>query len=344
MSFPAISLVGLAGSVIAVVCNYPRPQKLTTYPPTDIDSRHRQSTVYIVCVVIYNLYFHPLAKFPGPLLHRATRWIYLYKNIRGTLARDMLAMHDAYGPVVRVAPDELAFTDAEAWKDIYGHRVQELPKHPLFYQTKGIAPSIINESLENHALLRRHLATGFSDRSMRDQEPLIRRYVDLLIARLREHAVDPDRKDEQTGLQAQRPLNMVSWYTWTTFDIIGDLAFAEPFGCLDRVKDDPWIKLIFDSLRSAVVLLAIKFLGLEPLVMPLIRTVLGAGKKRINKSREKLERRLALKAERPDLIAPWLKKKDEWVRCFPPQRGIPGELEGRFDVESADWVQVLTNR
>lgn len=28
--------------------------------------------------------------------------------------------------------------------------------------------------------------------------------------------------------------NLVNWYNFTTFDIIGDLAFGEPFGCLDR--------------------------------------------------------------------------------------------------------------
>jgi hypothetical protein len=27
--------------------------------------------------------------------------------------------------------------------------------------------------------------------------------------------------------------NMVDWYTWVAFDIIGDLAFGEPFGSLD---------------------------------------------------------------------------------------------------------------
>lgn len=29
------------------------------------------------------------------------------------------ALHDIYGPVVRVAPNELSFITAEAWKDIY---------------------------------------------------------------------------------------------------------------------------------------------------------------------------------------------------------------------------------
>ena len=45
-------------------------------------------------------------------------------------------MHLKYGPVIRIAPDELAYIDAEAWKEIYGHRVGkgEVPKDPQFYE------------------------------------------------------------------------------------------------------------------------------------------------------------------------------------------------------------------
>lgn len=34
-----------------------------------------------------------------------------------------------------------------------------------------------------------------------------------------------------------------------TFDIIGDLEFGEPFGCLETLDYHPWVKLIFDSIR-----------------------------------------------------------------------------------------------
>jgi len=31
-------------------------------------------------------------------------------------------LHDKYGPIVRLSPNELSFNTVDAWEDIYGHR------------------------------------------------------------------------------------------------------------------------------------------------------------------------------------------------------------------------------
>lgn len=277
--------------------------------------RWEQGLVYLVANAVYNLYFHPLARFPGPFLWRATRAAYAYKLLAGVLPREMLALHKRYGPVVRIAPDELAFSRPEAWKDIYGHKLaDEIPKHAFFYRTRGVPPSIVSEEdPHNHALLRRELLPQFSDRKMREQEPIIGAYLDLLMTRLREHAVDADRKDAVTGGPARRPLNMVDWYTWTTFDIIGDLAFGEPFGCLDRAKDDPWVDAISRGIQWLPILSMVKYLGLEKLTAVAVK-LNKADADHNARTQAKLERRMALKAERPDLVEGFLRKKEEWVR------------------------------
>ncbi|OIW22978.1 putative cytochrome P450 monooxygenase [Coniochaeta ligniaria NRRL 30616] len=262
---------------------------------------------------IYNLYFHPLAKFPGPFLHRASRLPFIYRMLRGTLPTDVLAFHERYGTVVRLAPNELAFASHQAWRDIYGHKPgqDELPKSKLFYRNTGMPPSIVSEDKENHALLRRLLANGFSDRSMREQEPIIGSYVDLLIRRLREYSVDRDAKDETTGLQQRRKLDMTAWYNWTTFDIIGDLAFGEPFGCLDRAKYHPWVAAIGATIHSATILLIAKLLGLQPLLLPIFKRMMKGRKEHGKRTQEKLNRRMEMKVERHDLIEPLLTIKDE---------------------------------
>jgi cytochrome P450 len=152
---------------------------------------------------------------------RATRWGYILRHVSGTLPFDILAMHKRYGPVVRIAPDELAFSDPRAWKDIMGHRgggegTDEMAKSERFYRpVENIPIDILNAPREEHSLMRRAMAHGFSDRSMREQQPIIKGYIDLLIQRLREIS------------SRGEPADLGAWYNFTTFDVIGDLAFGE---------------------------------------------------------------------------------------------------------------------
>lgn len=39
--------------------------------------------------------------------------------LRGYLPTDVKKLHDKYGTVVRIAPDELSFIDATSWQEIY---------------------------------------------------------------------------------------------------------------------------------------------------------------------------------------------------------------------------------
>lgn len=175
--------------------------------------------LYLLLHTLYNLYLHPLARHPGPLLMRATRLGYCQRLMRGTLPFDMLALHRQYGPVVRIAPDELAFQDPAAWRDIMGHRTAggggEFEKSQTFYRpVEDIPTDIVNAGREEHGRLRRTMAHGFSERAMREQQGIIGGYVDLLIEAL--------GREGGTG-----KVDVAAWYNYATFDVIGDLAFGE---------------------------------------------------------------------------------------------------------------------
>ena len=73
-------------------------------------------------IVIYNLYFHPLRKFPGPWLAAATPYYFMWKIILGQKHTSAQRLHEKYGEVVRVKPNELSFISETASKDIYGFK------------------------------------------------------------------------------------------------------------------------------------------------------------------------------------------------------------------------------
>lgn len=121
-----------------------------------------------------------------------------------------------------------------------GHRKQgqeENSKDPDFWKSQK--HSVISADRENHGRMRRVLSHGFSAQAMLAQQSLIQSYVSLLIKRLREASGG-----------GNIPQEMTSWYNWTTFDIIGNLAFGEPFGCLEDSQYHPWVSLIFDRVRG----------------------------------------------------------------------------------------------
>ena len=139
---------------------------------------------YTLLSALYNIYLHPLSHLPGrkswiafPLLPRLFA-------LHGTMDAQILQLHGRYGPIIRLTTDEVSFTTAQAWHDIYGYRVQpQLPKP--FRLEKGKAPSIINANDADHSRFRKSLSHGFSERALREQEGLVQGYVNLLVETLK---------------------------------------------------------------------------------------------------------------------------------------------------------------
>ena len=83
---------------------------------------------YSVVKCLYNISpLHPLSKYPGPRLWRATRLCASYHHAAGDLYQQIAAIHEKYGPTVRIAPDELSFTAPAAWSQRYGRRASVPP-------------------------------------------------------------------------------------------------------------------------------------------------------------------------------------------------------------------------
>ncbi|KAI6351156.1 hypothetical protein MCOR25_010108 [Pyricularia grisea] len=213
---------------------------------------------YQTCSIIYNVFLHPLRNVPGPFWSRATRVPWALQSVRGTQPFRTKEAHDRYGPVVRIGPDHLSFTDHRAFEDIYGHRigvkkaVPEMRKAGIFFDPPfpEFSPSIANADRENHARLRRALAHSFSEKELRKQEELMNFYLRKMVGRLCE-------------LSAEGPVDIESWVNYAAFDITGEMAMNLHFNCLEQAEFHVAIKTILDMLPSSVVSLAIQYLGFE---------------------------------------------------------------------------------
>jgi cytochrome P450 len=201
-------------------------------------------------------------------------------------------MHREYGPVVRIAPDELSYTTGTAWKKIYGQ------KHPEFSKCldgRGIAPAsrngmrgIVTEDQERHGMLRRAILPAFSDRALREQEHYLQTYAAKLVNQLR----------AAEGVQ-----NMFKWYALTTFDIISELAFGEPGTCLDNAEQ-PWLSVISSRAKGIVWYELAIYYGLYRLITWIApgRTV-KPREKHMQLCAAKLKKRLGKKGELTDFMS-----------------------------------------
>jgi cytochrome P450 len=262
----------------------------------------------------------------------------MWQSLCGRAAFHAHDLHERYGPVVRLTPNHLSFTDIRAWRDIYGHRIapgpgpalsspgtgshsqddqhgsappflDENPKSPIHYAAvPDVPPSILQAPRDEHSLLRRALSHGFSEKALRSQEGRIKRYVDFLLLRLR----------QSSGGGAEK-LDIGKRYNWVTFDITGDLVFAEPFGCLDRQEYHPFVEMIVGTIQGGAVLVVLNYLGLGFV----LRVIWAMGvRKLVTKMRgemaERLEKRIEARVEVEDLFEGLMKHREDWVRSLPP--------------------------
>ncbi|OGE49760.1 hypothetical protein PENARI_c020G06576 [Penicillium arizonense] len=67
------------------------------------------AVAYNLVMIIYRLHFHSLSRFPGPRLAAATGLYEIYFSAWGPgfFENEIDQMHQRYGPVVRITPDEV---------------------------------------------------------------------------------------------------------------------------------------------------------------------------------------------------------------------------------------------
>ncbi|KAL8866610.1 MAG: hypothetical protein Q9174_006198 [Haloplaca sp. 1 TL-2023] len=189
--------------------------------------------VYFIIVVIYRLYFSPLAKFPGPRLAASTLWYEYYYDVmkRGRYTWKIAELHSQYGEehLLRYY-DELYVGPSKRRSNKYE------------WSVRGFGPFLNAASTVGHDLhrVRRGAVAPFFSKSLvQQQEPYVREMVDKLVSRL----------DKLKGTGAV--INLVNVFPCLGTDIFCQYAFASPHGYLEDPDFAPsWHKAVTDASES----------------------------------------------------------------------------------------------
>lgn len=84
----------------------------------------QQLVATCIIQVIRRRFFHPMSAVPGPWLNSITEFPAFINLVTGNQHTYYRSIHEKYGPVVRVSPNELSFVSLEAREEIYGLRVR----------------------------------------------------------------------------------------------------------------------------------------------------------------------------------------------------------------------------
>lgn len=260
-------------------------------------------TIFTGCVV-YQLHFHPLAKYPGPFLGKITQAYDVYHAYIGDKHILFYHLHAKYGPVVRFAPNSLSINDPAALKAIYSHgaNVQKAEFYKCFRAAPQAISTLLATEKAHHARKRRVMGQAFSDGAMKGMEQYVLGHVEDLVNRVGE-VVEKESagEGEKNGKgDWSKPLDMAAWCNWLVFDIMGDLVFGKSFGTLgERVENRRGIFLLGRAARRNYVVAAMPALlytGLEK-VLPILRGLyldrcqyLAFGKKQVMDVMERQKR------------------------------------------------------
>ncbi|KAH6974432.1 cytochrome P450 [Ilyonectria sp. MPI-CAGE-AT-0026] len=179
---------------------------------------------YQVFTALYNISpLHPLSHIPGPKLSAATYLPEFYHDVVrfGRYTNEIRRMHETYGPIVRINPNEVHCNDANFAEEIYAvsGRKRDKPVH----QINGSALGEAGFGTVDHDLhrarripLAKFFSRGMIARLESEIHDLVQRLCDKLLA----------QSDKQ------EPFDVTMAYSCFTSDAISGYCFGENFGFL----------------------------------------------------------------------------------------------------------------
>ncbi|KAI9779311.1 MAG: hypothetical protein M1839_007419 [Geoglossum umbratile] len=214
--------------------------------------------IYSLFLVIYRLYFHPLARFPGRRLAAITLWYEFYHDAirRGKYTFEIKAMHEEFGivacpsygggcwcankggldagPIVRINPHELHINDPDYYDYFFNLK---LDKWGWFTRQFGNSKSTQSTPRHDiHRMRRGALAPFFTRAKVLQLENVIKDKTEMLCARLSGYRkVNNDKR--HIGEELEPTCLGIAYHCLTT-EVVTQYSWGRSYDCLD----DPTFK------------------------------------------------------------------------------------------------------
>ncbi|KAJ1712536.1 cytochrome P450 [Aspergillus flavus] len=194
---------------------------------------------YLALKALYNLYLHPLRKFPGPKLAAIGPYYEFYYDVMkdGMFLWEMERMHQVYdsspnnavlrqGPIVRVNANEIHIRDPHYYSTVYAGNHRSTDK----YHDAVAAFSVPQASLATihhkvHRLRRSILNPYFSKAAVTRLESAINERIERMCSRLEETMHYGQVVDLDAGFAALTADIVTTYFYGQNFDYLGNEGF-----------------------------------------------------------------------------------------------------------------------
>ncbi|KAK7993614.1 hypothetical protein PG989_006995 [Apiospora arundinis] len=187
--------------------------------------------VLLVFQGLYTRYRGGLNAIPGPVSASFCNLWKILAVYQNDMPRRNIQVHQKYGPVVRIGPNQVSFSTSEALHTIHGSR-QAYPKSDFYKPTSAKfegAPLLNLFSVQDvayHSSLKKTIGGLYTKTAVLGLEPKIDDCVKTFTQRVKELTSD-----------GPISLDMSSWVHYFSFDCLGELNSSEKLGFLESGCD-----------------------------------------------------------------------------------------------------------
>lgn len=187
-----------------------------------------------VFVLLCVLRYLRLYRIPGPFFASISYLPRLISVAKGGAHIDALKLHKKYGPLVRVGPNHVSFSDGDALSEVYSANTKF--EKSLFYlpfdaQTpQGRVSNIFTVRSEHaHRDIKRPIAGAYSMTALLELEPVTDECTSVFQKKI----------DEKIAASANHniELDLGEWLHWYAFDLITSITFSTRLGFMTEERD-----------------------------------------------------------------------------------------------------------